>query len=148
MKRFVRCVCLTLVLAMFFTTTAFATEAITPRASDYFSRFGGYLSLTSGTNFGICFDVTATGTMTQLGAISVKVQRSADGSSGWTTMKTFNRSSYPQMIAENTGRHAATLMYTGTAGYYYRAYITFYAKNSSGIGQYTYYTSAIRVPSK
>ena len=47
------------------------------------------------------------------------------------------------MIDDNTAFHAATLTCTKTSGYYYRAYVEFYAKNSTGTGELNYYTAKI-----
>lgn len=82
--------------------------------------------------------------MTELGASIIKVQRSSDGAN-WTTMKTFYKEDYSQMICTNTVCHAAYVTYTGTRGYYYRAYIELYAKNSSGTGIMPEYTSTIQL---
>ena len=143
MKRFVRCFAVLLVAAMLLTISAFAAEM--PRASNFFTRTSTYIDKTTGTSFEVWFDVTATGTMDELGATTIKIQRSPDGSN-WTTMKTFSKDSYSQMIDEDTAWHGSYVTYTGTAGYYYRAKVTFYAKNDSGTGTYTMYTSTVTVP--
>lgn len=143
MKRLVQCISLLLVMAMLMTIPAFA--AGTPKASRYFIRTSTYLEKTSGTTFDVWFDVTATGTMQELGVSTIKVQRSSDNST-WTTMKTYSKADYSQMTDDNTVAHDDCVTYTGTAGYYYRAKVTFYAKNSSGTGEYVMYTDVISVP--
>lgn len=143
MKRLVQCISLLLALVMLMTIPAFAVG--TPKASYYFTRMSTYLEKTSGTTFEVWFDVTATGTMQELGVSTIKVQRSSDRST-WTTMKTYSKADYSQMTDDNTAGHADCVTYTGTTGYYYRAKVTFYAKNSSGTGEYTLYTSTISLP--
>lgn len=143
MKKLIRYLSLFLVTAMLLTIPALAAE--TPRASYFFARTSTYLEKVSGTTFDIWFDVTATGTMDVLGVSTIKVQRSSDKST-WTTMKTFSKSNYSQMTDDNTVAHDDCVTYTGTAGYYYRAKVVFYAENSSGVGEYTMYTSTISVP--
>lgn len=143
MKRLIRCVSLLLVMSMLMTVPAFAAEA--PKASYYFGRLSTYLEKTSGTSFEVWFDVTATGTMEELGVSTIKVQRSSDRSS-WTTVKTFSKADYSQMTDDNTVSHADCVTYTGTAGYYYRAKVTFYAENNSGSSEYVMYTDTISVP--
>lgn len=143
MKRIVRCVSLLLVMAILMTIPAFA--AGTSKASHYFIRTSTYLEKTSGTTFDVWFDVTATGMMQELGVSTIKVQRSSD-KSNWSTVKTFSKDNYSQMTDDNTVAHDDCVTYTGTAGYYYRAKVTFYAKNSSGTGEYVMYTSTISVP--
>ena len=131
MKRFTRCVCLLLVCVMMLGTTAFAAEAAESRASDYFWYSSVYFWNTSGRNYQIWFDVTAVGTMAELGTSKIQLQRSTD-EVNWTTFRTFYRDDYPQMIATNTGQHGNCVSFTATTGYSYRAIVTLYAKNSSG----------------
>ena len=142
MKRFIRCVSLILVLTLVFTTPVFASESVAPKASNYFSRSSTYLYKTSSTQFQVWFEITATGMMTELGAKTVKVQRSSDGAN-WTTMKTYNSSDYSNMICSNTAIHSSYFTYSGTPGYQYRAKVTYYAKNSSGTGQVTEYSETL-----
>ena len=50
------------------------------------------------------------------------------------------------MVAQNTSAHGGYVPYNfATAGYYYRARITFYAKNSTGVGELDEYTEIIRM---
>ena len=142
MKRFTRCFSLFLAIMMLLVTPAFAVE---PRASDYFSCTSTYLYRTSDTSFEAWFEVTGTGTMQQIGVSSVKIQRSSDNSN-WTTMVTYSKDDYySKMICENTTTHANYFSHTSTKGYYYRAYVTYYAKNSSGTGYLYQYTSSIKL---
>ena len=133
MKRFSRCICLLLVCIMMFSTTALAAETAESRASSFFSASSVYFWNTSGRNYQIWFDVTATGTMQKLGASKITVQRSTDNSN-WTTVQTYYMENYPQMTATNTVHHANYVTFTATAGYSYRAIVYLYAKNSSGEG--------------
>ena len=131
MKRFTRCICLLLVCAMMFSTTALAAETNEPRASDFFWASSVYFWNTSGNNYQIWFGVTAVGTMAELGASKIQLQRSTD-EVNWTTVRTYNKADYPQMIKTNTGYHDDCVSFTATTGYSYRAIVTLYAKNSSG----------------
>ena len=80
--------------------------------------------------------------MDELGASEILVQRSSNRTN-WTTVKTFSSAYYSDMIATNRGTHGATLSCDVESGYYYRAYVTFYASNSSGYGEKYYYTDVI-----
>jgi len=133
LKHFSRSICVILVIAMMLAVPVLAeTEtAVTPYASSYFISYCAYLYKTTGTTFEVWFEVVARSGMDELGVSEIKVQRSADGNN-WTTMRTYTPEYYPQMICEDTGAHGDCVTYTGTAGYQYRAYITFYAKNSGG----------------
>lgn len=145
MKRFTQCICLVLVLATCLAVPAAAAEEISPYASSYFMCFSAYLWKTSETEFEVWFDVTAVDGMAELGACVIKVQRSPD-KSYWSTMRTYKKEDYPSMIRYDTGDHASYVTYSdGISGYYYRAYVEFYAKNSSGRGYYDFYTNPIKL---
>ena len=141
MKRFSQCICLTLVIAMLCAIPALAIEN---RASNFFGCSSVYLHKTSNTSFQAWFDVDAVGIMDELGASEIKIQRSADGVN-WTTMKTVKKENDSSLIGKDTITHAAYVSYTGTVGYYYRAYIVLYAKNGSGSGEWYRYTSAMQL---
>lgn len=133
MKQFTKCVCILLVCVMMFTTTAFAAETVTPRGSNFFSASSVYFWNTSGLNYQIWFDVTAKGTMTELGASEIVVQRSTD-ERNWTTVRTYYKENYSQMTKTNTVHHVDCVPFTATSGYSYRAIVMLYARNSSGSG--------------
>lgn len=142
MKRFFRVISFFLVAVMLFSTVAFAAEEASARASNYFLASSVYLYKTTGTTFQVWFDVKSVKTMDELGASMIKVQRSSDGET-WTTMKTYSKADYPELICEDTVRHAACVTYTGTAGYYYRAYVELYAKKDTGTAYMPEYTSSM-----
>lgn len=131
MKKFTQCICVLLVCVMMLSTTAFAAETVESRASDYFAASSVYFWNTSGNNYQIWFDVTAKGTMAELGTSKIQVQRSTDNSN-WTTVRTYYKEDYSQMIDTTTTYHAGCVPFTATTGYSYRAIVTLYAKNSSG----------------
>ena len=133
MKRFTRCVCVLVVVVMMFSSTALAAETTEPRASNYFMYSSVYFWNTSGNNYEIWFDVSAVGTMQELGTSKIIVQRSTD-EENWTTVKTYYKADYPQMTATNTAVHYGCVPFTATSGYSYRAIVYLYARNSSGYG--------------
>lgn len=139
MKKHIKLVALILVMTILFAVPAQA-QGLEPRASSYFMSSNVYLNKTSTYNFEAWFRVSANDIMDEVGASSIAIQRSSDGEN-WTTMGTFSKATYPQFIDRNTSVHAACLLYTGTPGYYYRAKITLYAKDSSGTGEMVRYTS-------
>ena len=144
MKRFIRCTCLLLVLSMMLVFPAFAAEAA-PRASNFFGSSSVYLCNISGTSFEAWFEVTGVRTMDIIGAKTIKIQRSSDGSS-WTTVKTFSMDSYSSLVDDNTAGHITGVSYTGSHGYYYRAYIQLYAKKGVNTATMDRYTSKIYIP--
>lgn len=142
MKRITKNICFILAIVMVLALPVSAAEDVSPRASYFFAASSTYLWRVSDTKFEVWFDIAAVSTMEELGASVIKVQRSSDGIN-WTTMQTFTKEIYPHLIAQNTGAHAGCISYTGTPGYYYRAFVTYYAKNSSGIGEAYRYTSSM-----
>lgn len=145
MKRFIRCTCMLLAMVMVLAIPAFAVEAIEPKASSFFGRSSVYLCNVSGNYFEAWFDVTATGTMDAIGASVIKIQQSSDGVN-WTTVKTCLKENYLYLVDYNSTTHTAGVSYTGTAGYYYRAYIELYAKKGVNTGTMSEYTSSIYIP--
>lgn len=143
MKKLTQFLCILLVCMLLLPTAALAANAGDTRASNYFVATSAKLKKTS-TGVEVWFDLTGTGMMDQIGARMVVIQRSTDGSS-WTTVKTFTKESYPQMIRENFAAHTCSLTYTAAAGYYYRAYVVFYAKKGTGTGELVQYTSSLKL---
>lgn len=143
MKKAVRLVCMILVCSLLLTVPVQAAE---PRASYFFSSYGTDLYKASSSSFQIWFDVVANvATMDVLGVSEIIVYRSADGQS-WTKMQTYTMDNYPEMVEQNTEEHVGYVTYNyATPGYYYTAYITFYAKNSMGIGERYVYTEILKM---
>ena len=135
MKRFTQLICIVLVFVMVLSTTAFAAELPESRASNYFAYSSVYFWHASGSQYQIWFDVTSVSRMSELGAKKIVVERSED-LVNWTAVKTFNKSSYPQMTTTSTtAGYANYVTYYPADGYAYRAIVTLYAKNSSGTGE-------------
>lgn len=141
MKHLLKLICLIVIIAMVITTPAYAAEQ-SQRASDYFSAYKAYCYKVSSTDLRVYFSVNATGYMNILGANSITLQRSSNGTD-WTTIKTFTKASYPQMVDTNAHFHSGYVSYRPTTGYYYRALVEFYAKNSTGSSYLYYYTERL-----
>ena len=147
MKKIVRVICMVLVCSLFFSIPAKAVSMAEARESAFFAAYGTDLYKTSSTSFQICFDVIANaGSSPQvLGVSEITLYRSANGQN-WSNIKLYIKESYPSMVAQNTSAHGGYVPYNfATAGYYYRARITFYAKNSTGIGEKDVYTEILRM---
>ena len=134
MKRFAKFICFALIFAILLTTPVYAASAQDSRSSAFFTMSSVYLSRVSGNTFKVCFDVTGTGIMDELGASVIIVQRRASEDDSWENMKTYYPSTYTQMIDYDQVTHVASVTYYRTSGYEYRAYVELYAKNSSGVG--------------
>ena len=147
MKKAIRFVCIILICSLFFTVTAQAVNVVEPKASAFFAAYGTDLYKTSSTSFQIWFDVTANAwtSMQELGASEITLYRSLDKQT-WSSVKLYQKSVYSQMVAQNTTSHIDYVTYNyATSGYYYRARITFYGKNSTGIGEKDVYTEIIKM---
>ena len=145
MKRVSKLICIVLSLVMLLTIPAYAAEAGDSRASNYFSNSAVYLYKTSNNTFQAWFEVTCVRTMDKVGAKEIKIQRSTDNQN-WSTVATYSMNDYSNLICENTVGHAACVTYTGTSGYYYRAYYNLYAKdNDTGTGTWGRYSSSIYI---
>lgn len=143
MKRFTKCICFFLIATMLFATSVCAAENPDARASNFFAATSVYLEKTTGNTFQIWFDVTAVGTMDELGAKTITVQRSSDDKN-WTDVKTFSKDTYLQMMGKDTFVHDDYVTYTGATGYYYRAYVVLYAKDGNNTGEAYKYTTSIK----
>lgn len=147
MKKLAQFVCVILVFSFLLAVPSQAAAAVQPRESAFFASYSFDLEKTSASTFRVWYDVDANaGTnMQEIGASEIIVYRSADQQS-WTKMRTYTKEMYPSMVDQNTGSHSGYVTYSGaSAGYYYTAYIVFYAKNSTGWAENYFYTEIIRM---
>lgn len=146
MKKFLRVICLLLVCSLLTAVPVLAESVVEPRGSAFFSAYGTDLEKTSTIAFRIWFDVDSNvTTMDVLGVSEIVVYRSADQQT-WTKMRTYTKDNHPQMVDYNTGSYINYVTYNyATSGYYYTARVTFYAKNSTGVGERDVYTEILRM---
>lgn len=141
MKRKIRWICIVLVLALSLNIPVMA-ESATPYASSFFASYDAATVAVAFRTFDVCFDVVAKRGMDKLGVSSIIIQQSSNRTN-WTDVKTCLPASYPQMIEENTVAVCNYITCTGIPGFYYRAYVTFYAKDSTGIGEISQYSEVV-----
>lgn len=142
MKKVSKIICLLLSVILCLALPVSAQE-IAPFSSSYFGSYNTYLWKTSSTSFQVWYDVTAVGIMTELGVDYIDIERSSDGTS-WSVVKTYDRDDYSGLVNGNTTNHSGYVTYSNMqSGYQYRAYVRFYARNSSGgkgyHGAYAYF---------
>ena len=114
-----------LVLAIVLCLSIIAPSAAA-RGSLYISTYNAYMTAGNSGNVTAWFDITGTGTMDQIGAVTVYVYE--DG----TLVKTFSHTTTAGMMASNTFFHASSVTYSGTVGKNYSACVVFQAgKNGS-----------------
>lgn len=120
---------------------AAVVETVQPRASAYLDNYGAYVYLPGNGQVQVYFNVTGTGYMDELGALSIKIYESTDGVN-WTWKKTFTHDSTAGMLSYNDDFHTGHVTYNGVVGRYYKAYVCIWGgKNGQGDTRY-FWTSA------
>ena len=140
MKGMFRIGCLILAGLLLLPTAAYAEEAST-YGSNYFSAMQTYIYEADDGQLGVWFYVIAKREMNKVGADYIQVERSRDKSS-WTAVKTFHDENNPNMLEEYRYSYGSSVFFTPTPGYYYRAYVRFYAKEGTATATYSCYTSS------
>ena len=125
MNRTIKNIAFILAVIMILATPVFAAEenAPQPRESATLQEYAAFLHVPSGNQIQLWFDVIGTRRLDQVGSTRIIIQCSSDGV-GWTTMKTYNYTSYSNMMATNAYDHCSYVTYYGTYNCYYRAYVT------------------------
>jgi len=144
-KKAIRCIGLILALSILMAIPVSAQSEPETRASMFFVAHDTFLYKISENRFKICYDVTAVDIMDKLGVSEIQLDRSADGTN-WELIATYNKTFYPALVVSNTGSHTGYITYyNATPGYYYRAYVIFYAKDSRGTGGLPRYTAVLQM---
>ena len=148
MKRAARLISILLVLSLIVAIPAQAAgkETAQTRGSAFFGYYSTWLYKTSSTSFEVWFDVDSNvDRMLEIGVSEIKVYRSSDQKT-WFKIKTYTKSVYSNMTRENAFTHASHVDYDiASPGYYYRACVTFYARNSTGFGERYVYTGILHM---
>lgn len=138
MRNIIKLTALVLTFAMILVVPVSAEE-VSPYASNYFMSHSAYFGGSTSTSFQVWFNVTAVNIMSELGVNYIDIERSSDGVN-WSVVKTYDKDDYSSLIAYNTHYHSGHVTYSNRqSGYQYRAYVDFYAKNSSGTASYGAY---------
>lgn len=120
LRRLLVVICTICLLISAISITAFA------RASDYLSRYSGYVSKVGNTIY-VDFDVCGTRAWENIGALTINVYKT-DG----TLVKTFRHEATPGMLSHNTAFGSGYVSFTGDANTHYKAYICAYAGPDDG----------------
>lgn len=138
-KNIVRIIAFLLVVTMI--VPVGVSAAVQPRASYYLSSYNAYVYLPGDGEVRVYFNVEGTDYMDELGALSIAIYESTDGTN-WTWKKTFTHDSTPGMLSYNDDFHSSYVSYNGVAGRYYKAYVCIWGgKDGQGDTRY-FYTSA------
>lgn len=144
MKKLIRLLCITISILMLFVMPISATEGST-YSNLFISSYDSFITNPGGNMLRIWFDVVGNGAMDKIGVECIELDRSSDGVN-WTTIRSFWPEDHPQMIRENTGITYDFISYAVSYGYYYRAYVVFYAEDSRGFGNEYDYSETIYIP--
>lgn len=136
-------VVLSIVLVLPMNTLAAQPEAVMPCASAYIEAYHGSISPQGNGKIKINFSITGTGRMDDIGVTSIVLYESEDNYD-WFAVKTYYSSSYSNLMGSNTGSHASSVTYQGTAGYYYEAHICFSASDETGGDACQIYTTIVK----
>ena len=105
----------------------------TIKASRYLDRYYANIHSEGNGDVSIWFEVEATGTMKEIGALSIRLQQRSNNSSTWRTIKTYSYTEYSNMLANDKRFYVSNVDYSGISGYSYRAYVTIWAgKDGNG----------------
>lgn len=119
-----------------------AAETIQPRASAYLTSYCAYVYLPGNGQVQVHFDVTGTGYMDELGALSIAIYESTDGTN-WTWKQTFKHNTTPGMLSYNDDFHMGYVTYNGVAGRYYKAYVCIWG-GKDGLGDTRYFWTSVK----
>lgn len=137
-KKSIRFVALLLVVILILPmhVSAVASENGMSRASYYLDAYSAYVYVTSSGQVQVWFEVMGTGTMDEIGTLSIKLYESTDNVN-WTRVKTFSHENYSSMLAYDDFYHSSYVSYQGSTAKYYKAYVCIWAgKNGSGDTRY------------
>ena len=138
-KSFIFCAAVVLlIVAVCFPMSVNATvsEYIQPRASDYLTSYNAYVYLPGNGEVRVYYSVSGTNYMDELGALSIKIYESKDGTN-WTWKKTFTYDSTAGMLSYNDDYHSGHVTYNGVRGRYYKAYVCIWGgKDGKGDTRY------------
>lgn len=96
--------------------------AVESRASYYLNSYTSYICHMGGGDLEIWYRVTGTGTIAEIGVLSIQLFESTDRVN-WTRVTTFEFYDTEGMLAYNTFQHMSHVDYQGRLGKYYRAYV-------------------------
>lgn len=146
-----RVIALLLIAALFLPVGSMvvSAESLEPRASNYINTLDVEMAALANGKIRVYFFAQGYGYLDALGATSIRIYESSDGSS-WVWRKTFNEADNSQMMSYNDYFHSGSVDYQGVVGKYYRAHVYFWG-GSDGQGDirnlYTNTVQAVVTPS-
>ena len=106
-------------------------ETIQPMASAYLMDYTAYICAMGDGDLEIWWEVCGTGTWADVGVLSIYLYESTDNTN-WEWVKTFQFTTYENMLAHNTYFCMSHVDYDGVPGRYYKAYVHIWAGPEDG----------------
>lgn len=141
--RFVKLIalCLVLILMVPMPVKAATEEEVMPLASYYLTSYQAYVHPAGGGYIQVYFQVTGTGYMDEIGALTIYIYESTDNTN-WTYVETYKHYDNAGMLGYDDYFHAGHVDYVGVVGRYYKAYVCIWAgKDGDGDTRY-FWTSS------
>lgn len=119
------------------TASATTEDSVQPYASKYLTSYSAYVYVTTSGQVQVWFDVTGTGTMDEIGALSIMLYESSDGTN-WTWLKTFQHDTTSGMLFYGDDYISSHVSRSGgSTSKQYKAYVCVWAgKNGTGDTRY------------
>lgn len=128
--------CLVLVLAVPTVASAAEPNVAVPYASYYLDAYSAYVYVTSGGEVQVWFDVMGTGTLDEIGLLSVRFYESTDGDN-WTRVDALFHDTTPGMLFYNDDYVSSHVSIQGSTDKQYKAYVCVWGgKNGDGDTRY------------
>lgn len=138
-KAIIRLLSILFALVLVIPQTAFAAtpDSSQPYASRYLTSYSAYVYVTSSGTVQVWFDVMGTGDMDEIGALSIILYESSDGTN-WTRVKSFLHESTEDMLFEDDYYVSSHVSWAnGSTSKQYKAYVCVWAgKNGTGDTRY------------
>lgn len=113
-------------------TAMAATEStVQPCASSYLQMYDTYVWPAGNGKVQVWFTVYGAQVMDELGVLTIVLQESTNQST-WRNVATYDYTDYDNMLGYDTAFHSSHVDYDGTAGRYYRAYVTIWGGRNGG----------------
>lgn len=129
--------CLVIVFAFPVSAGATSNESVMPRASYYLDAYSAYVYVTDSGEVQVWFDVMGTGDMDEIGALSIRLYESSNGTD-WTRVETFLHEDCDTMLFYDDWYVSSHVSYpNGSTNKQYKAYVGVWAgKNGDGDTRY------------
>ena len=144
-SKLMRVIALALAVAMFLPVfgNAQPVEEVQPRAGSHIRCDYAEVIPLGGGKIQAYYIVEGMGTMTDIGAETVQIYESTDGTN-WTWKKSFRYINMPELMGHGVDEYDYTLNYQGVVGRYYKAHVTLLARDADGQETRIYFTAQTR----